>query len=271
MNKLTLAVNGKRISYTDTNVDKPCILYIHGNSLSSETFQNQFSDSNLASKFRLIALDMLGYGDSDRASNPEQEYNFNSQSYLVGEFIEELKLTDVILVGHSLGGNIAIEVAKQINNVKAIVLLGSPVAEKPMSQEMYLPNEAIPFFFTPDLTEDNIKMLVYALYRNSIDVPQWNIKIIKQSDPLTRAYILTPIMSGDYDDQFIALKQLDIPVAVFHGQNEQLVNIDYLQKTIVPKQWKNKIHVIENGGHMFFFENATYFNSQLERFVKSVL
>ena len=270
MHQSIIKISGNDIAYYDTKSGNQAVLFIHGNSLSADTFKNQFSDSVLKGHFRLIALDMLGYGNSGRSRNPEQDYTFNNQSNLIVKFIEELKLEGVILLGHSFGGNIAIEVAKKCNKIKALALLASPIAEKPMSQHMFLPHQAIPLFFKTELTSSKAHELSKSIFAEGAEIPEFISKIIINTDPLTRAYVLAPIKTGNYDDQLITLKQLSIPLAVFHGANDQLANFDYLQKTIIPGQWQNKVHIIENGGHMFFYENATDFNSLLERFINSI-
>lgn len=271
MNYFTIELLGSQIAYADTMELKPCILFIHGNSLSSAVFIKQFEDSKLSNQFRLIALDMLGYGDSDRSKQPDKGYLFPTQVNLVVAFMKALKLSNVILAGHSFGGNVAIECAKKSDKILGLALLGSPIAEKPMSPEMFLPCPAIPLFFKSDMSDEERNFLSASLFRTDAPTLGNVIEILKKSDPFTRAFVMSVIMSGDYEDQLVSLKELNIPVASFHGGEEQLVNLAYLQKTMVPTQWENKVHVIAKGGHMFFYENPTDFNGLLARFAKDTL
>ncbi|MBI9068201.1 MAG: alpha/beta hydrolase [Salinivirgaceae bacterium] len=271
MKYYAITLLGQSIAYADTSDDKSTILFIHGNSLSSKTFQKQFDDASLNRQFRLIALDMLGYGESDRSKNPEKDYGFYAQADLVVSFIEALKLSEVILVGHSLGGNIAIEVANRCDKVNALALLASPLAEKPMSQEMYLPHPALSYFFTPYLDDNAIAELVRALYKPGTGIPDWNVEVVKKSDPLSRAHLLAPVLSGEYTDQLITLQKMKLPVASIIGEYDLLANPDYIKSTVVETLWQNKVHEIKDGGHMLFYENAPAFNQLLVEFAKHVL
>lgn len=271
MDYSTIELFGKQISYLDTKELKPCILFIHGNSLSSAVFKKQFEDDQLTNAYRLVALDMLGYGESARAKEPEKDYSLFGQVDLVLAFMEELKLSDVILVGHSFGGNISIECAKKTDKVKGLALLGSPVAENPMSQEMFIPHPALPLFFKPELSDEEIALLSSGLFGKGAFIPEFVEMVIKKSDPLTRAYVMSVIATGAYDDQYVALKEMDIPVASFHGNKDQLVNLAYLQKTIVPRHWKEKVQIVNGGGHMFFYENPNELNAALSQFANDTL
>ncbi|RLA00888.1 MAG: alpha/beta hydrolase, partial [Gammaproteobacteria bacterium] len=70
MNKLIETKVGK-IAITESGSGETCLLFIHGNSSSKSVFSKQLS-SDLAKKYRLIALDLPGHGDSDNALNPQQ-------------------------------------------------------------------------------------------------------------------------------------------------------------------------------------------------------
>lgn len=58
----------------------------------------------LRNRFRCVAVDLRGWGKSDR---PADDYSFFAQADDVQGVIESLNLKDFVLVGHSMGGKIA--------------------------------------------------------------------------------------------------------------------------------------------------------------------
>ncbi len=85
------------------------VLFIHGNSASGGAFERQMTDQNFAQ--RMIAIDLPGHGQSENAQNPEKTYSFGGYGNTLIEFLDSLKLSNVVIVGWSLGGHIAIRPA----------------------------------------------------------------------------------------------------------------------------------------------------------------
>lgn len=115
---------------TETSSNKPVLLFLHGNSLCAEVFVKQFNDAQLLAKFRLIAVDLPGHGFSSHS--PTSEYSFEGYANAILQLIVSLNLANIILVGHSLGGHVAMQlVAKELNKqankrITGLVTSGSP-------------------------------------------------------------------------------------------------------------------------------------------------
>lgn len=77
---------------------------IHGFGASLETWHDVYP--TLKTRYRVVRLDLKGHGFS---SKPEdEEYSLDDQARLVIAFISKLGLKRVVLVGHSLGGGVAL-------------------------------------------------------------------------------------------------------------------------------------------------------------------
>lgn len=102
-----VAIDGNRIHYIDEGEGQP-ILFIHGLGAQFHQFRqplfHHFPDG-----FRLIALDRPGSGYSRRARGAGG--TLTEQATVIRRFIETLKLERPLLVGHSLGGAIALATA----------------------------------------------------------------------------------------------------------------------------------------------------------------
>ena len=97
-----VVINGGLVHYEAFGRGRP-ILFIHG-WLGSWRYWMATMES-LAVEYRVYALDLWGFGDSDKA---ERRFNMKDYVNLVEVFVEELGLEDPLLVGHSLGAIIAI-------------------------------------------------------------------------------------------------------------------------------------------------------------------
>lgn len=79
----------------------------------------------LATRFRVIAVDLMGYGDSDM---PEQHLMIADHAQRLKEFTDGLGLTGVRLAGHHTGANVVLEYAASYpETVDALVLSGPAV------------------------------------------------------------------------------------------------------------------------------------------------
>lgn len=102
-----MTVHGDRVAYRDEGSGE-AILLIHGMGGSSKTWSGVIP--LLAEKYRVIAPDLLGHGQSDK---PRGDYSVGAFAVLLRDLLDELGVTRVTVVGHSLGGGVAMQFAHQ--------------------------------------------------------------------------------------------------------------------------------------------------------------
>ena len=94
-------VGRMRLHYLDWGTkDRHPILFLHGGGLNAHTWD--LVCLMLRDRYHCIALDQRGHGDSEW--EPTADYRFDAQVADLEGFIEKLKLTRPLLVGHSMGG-----------------------------------------------------------------------------------------------------------------------------------------------------------------------
>nr|WP_225938721.1 alpha/beta hydrolase [Kovacikia minuta] len=97
----------------------PVLVFLHGSWEDSSQWLPVIE--HLSSEFHCFAPDLLGFGESEC---PKVHYSIEYQVECLAEYLEALKLKQVYLVGHSLGGWIAASYAlKYLDQVNGIVLL----------------------------------------------------------------------------------------------------------------------------------------------------
>jgi alpha-beta hydrolase superfamily lysophospholipase len=85
---------------------KPAILWIHGYSQCRLSWDNQFENEDLVSKFHMISLDLRGHGLSDKLSDPAAFQDGKIWAEDIRAVISTLRLNKLVLVGWSYGGHI---------------------------------------------------------------------------------------------------------------------------------------------------------------------
>ena len=116
-----LQVDGTRIRYIDVGRGAPVVL-LHGLGASMYAWRRNLA-AVAAAGFRVIAFDNRGFGLSDKPSAP---YDNAAYARLVIALMDSLRLTDAVLVGHSMGGEIAAQVAIEYPaRVRGLVVVGS--------------------------------------------------------------------------------------------------------------------------------------------------
>ena len=121
MSELTyLELHGDRIAYRDTG-QGPALLLIHGMAGSSATWEA--ITPQLAKKYRVIAPDLLGHGES---AKPRGDYSLGAFAALLRDLLDELGVHRATVIGQSLGGGIAMQFAYQHReHCERLALIGS--------------------------------------------------------------------------------------------------------------------------------------------------
>lgn len=115
-----LDLHGEQVAYLDEGSGE-VILLLHGIAGSSQTWHGLIRP--LSRKHRVLAPDLLGHGNSTK---PRSDYSLGAFSVLVRDLLDQLGVTRATIVGHSLGGGIAMQfVYQHPDYVERLVLIGS--------------------------------------------------------------------------------------------------------------------------------------------------
>ncbi len=103
-----LSADGVPIYYSVDGIGSPAILFIHGWSCDRSYWEAQMT--SFRTDHKVVAVDLAGHGESGRGRT-----NYTNESFAndVLAVIDHLGLDKVVLVGHSMGGVVMIEVARK--------------------------------------------------------------------------------------------------------------------------------------------------------------
>jgi pimeloyl-ACP methyl ester carboxylesterase len=270
MKQKKVSIKGKNIFYYESRDNGHPVVFVHGMSSSASIFIRQLIDSVLSYQFRFIAMDLPGYGNSDASDNPENDYTISGLSNFLIDFCTELKLKDAVYVGHNTGGNVIIEAFDKLVNPLGVAMLGSVPFSNPVTNEMFLKKSFFETFAKPGMDDSEVHQFAALLVEEKTKYPEFIPEIIRKADLKTREFLFKSIMNGDYKDQIEIIKNIKVPVAVYFGELDQIINFDYLNSIDIPAIWRTIIQIIKDTGHIFFYESPADFNVSFESYLHTV-
>ncbi len=114
----TIPMSWGEMAYLDSGSSMPPLLFLHGTGCDASDWIPV--TKRLARNQRCIALDFRGHGQS---TVPTQPFTLTDLADDVSHLADNLGLHELVIVGHSLGGMVAMEVARRSSCVGGLVLL----------------------------------------------------------------------------------------------------------------------------------------------------
>lgn len=266
-----LNVNGLRLHYLDWgNSRLQPMLLLHGFMAHAHVWDN-FALS-FRTQFHIIALDQRGHGESQWVE--EGSYSIYDHFSDIANFIEMLKLKDLVLIGHSMGGrNAILYTACNSHNVERLILVdarpcSNPIASRALKHLLiHLPLQAISL--------DEVVQEVHAIYpylswkicqhianygfKQMPDgkfVPKYDMRMIEQ----------TKRSGYDIEDLWFFIKNIACPTLVVRGEKSPFLSKKVAQKMcrLIPKA---ELEEISESTHLPAQENPKAFNRVISHFL----
>ena len=115
-----LDLHGERVAYLDEGQGE-VILLLHGMAGSSQTWRSVMRP--LSRKYRVVAPDLLGHGNS---AKPRSDYSLGAFAVFLRDLLDELGVAQATIVGHSLGGGVAMQfIYQHPDYCQRLILIGS--------------------------------------------------------------------------------------------------------------------------------------------------
>jgi pimeloyl-ACP methyl ester carboxylesterase len=106
---MALSPDGVAIAYEDHGAGSPTLVLVHGWSCDRTYWEGQIAD--LSSSNRVVAVDLAGHGES---GVNRDDWTIESFGRDVAAVANALELEDMVLVGHSMGGDVILEAARSL-------------------------------------------------------------------------------------------------------------------------------------------------------------
>ena len=248
------------------------VLLIHGNSSCRGVFRHQL-ESQLTTKYRLIAFDLPGHGDSENAPDPHRSYTLPGFADAASDLLGSMGISEVIVCGWSLGGHIAMEMLSRFSGVRGLVLMGAP----PISKQNGMNNMAEGFKARPTAglagkavwSIEDAESFVTGLFGSSAE--PFLFQAAQRADGRFRPRMFEASREGLGVDQRKTVEATTIPIAVINGSEDPVVRLDYFDTVAFPNLCTGRCSRLRGLGHAPFWEGPEVFNPLLEKYLSSSL
>ena len=263
-------INDAKIKLYDSGTDSDhTLIFLHG--VPGQISNWKYQIAYFKDKYRVVAFDLRGYGESDKPPRISLEEHLND----LDKIIEELSIekSKAFLIGHSYGCIVALEYAVR-NNIAGLALIG-PVAEFKadfMDKIIwYLPPLVWKkLFFT-------MNPLTIRLYRKMFFSPSTDDKVFNDFVKDNKEYIegLPPHVYR-YTKYLVGYKvgeetsKINTPTLIIVGEDDKVTPPTHATK--IHSLIKNSIlKIIPGAGHLILYEKPNEINNLIEEFIDNII
>ncbi len=216
----TIAVDDHLIHYIQTgNPDKPTLFFVHGSPGSWDAYKQYLADTLLLKKYRMIAIDRPGFGNS----NFGKSENLATQSKISEALLSKIdNHKPIVLIGHSYGGPLIVKMATEFHKrYQHLVILAGAIDPNAENSEIW----------RQVLMANPIRYFIPGAMRPANDELWWlkyDLVLMKPN-----------------------LKNITCDITIIHGTKDQLVpysNVAFINATFVNAKSIQTI-AIENANH----------------------
>lgn len=258
-----LVSNNVRIDYTDTGTGDTTLLFVHGWCINKTYWEKQVA--YFGKRYRVVTIDLPGFGKSGKNRKVWDTATYGRD---IKNVIEQLKLKNVVLVGHSMAGDIILQGAVDApENVLALVGVDNfksvGVASKDSVKDKKDYDEAM------TAMKKNFKAVAFDWFNKQL--------FYKTTGKAIRERILNDVAHSDsaiaiaaltWDTNFSESKEL-----LKLKKKLYLINSDYMPTDttgLVKKNIPYMLLEVHDTGHFPMIEKPDDFNRQLDKVLADI-
>lgn len=244
------------------------IVFLHGLGGSQSTWANVLGD--FAETYRVAAIDLPGHGASDKPVSENGNYAIASLAHAVAQVIEKLELSPAIVVGHSLGGAVALQLAfERPKLLRGLVLVDSAGLGPEISDELLDRVEAVP-------SREEARRLLELFFQNPRFILDRGVDEMYASrsapgaDEAVKAIAAHAFSRSGQQVNFLdRINQLEVPVLILWGELDRVVPATQAMAASIalPTAW---LEIFEGVGHVPQIEAAQAFAAITRRWLESL-
>jgi pimeloyl-ACP methyl ester carboxylesterase len=242
--------------YEEHGKGKP-VLLIHGFGASSFTWRHLIPE--LAKSYRVIAVDLKGFGQSDKPF--DEHYSVLDQAELIAQLIEDKDLRDLTIVGHSFGGGVALRLAIAANQrlggrISRLVLLDSiaypqqiPVAFRLLDMPVV---SQVGMRMVPPTVQTRVALKIAYFDDSKIDdetVEMYSAPLKTAAGKNAIIHSARQIVPDDINELPELYKTITLPTLILWCDHDRIVPLDVgikLRRTLP----NSTLRLVQSCGHM---------------------
>lgn len=254
--------NDVNIAFTDTGKGDTTLLFLHGWAINKEYWASQVT--YFSKKYRVVTIDLPGFGQSGKNRD---KWDTDTYSSDINTVINVLNLKKVILIGHSMSGDIALQ-ATVDNPNRIIALVGIDNFKNVGAPQN--PDTKKDYAAAISLMKQNFKKIAFQYFNQSL--------FSQTTSPAIKKRILHDVAQTDSTIAIASMEQQDIGFNEITrlkkaGRKLYLINSDVtptITKYMAAQNIPFQIYYTKGTGHYAMIENPKEFNSLLDEIIADI-
>lgn len=271
------ALKNPSIAYIEAGQGEQTIIMVHG--LASNAGFWRYNIAELAKKYHVIAVDLPGYGKSQKDYYP---YSMTFYADQIKRLADHLGLKQFIYIGHSMGGQIGITFALKYPSSLSKLILASPAGfEEFQTGEGDWLRSVMTVNGVKKTTEEGIRRNLATNFYSWNEKWEWMVeercRMAKAKEFEPFCYAVVRSVNGMLDEPtFDKVSGISVPTLVIYGQNDGLIPNPYLHPGFTCDVFEPGAKTLANCktvqipecGHMLMIEHPETFNQTVLNFLQ---
>lgn len=262
----TIALDGVSIHYVDRGQGPPLVL-IHG--LGGSICNFRYNIPVLSQHLRVVAPDLKGFGYSERPATGD--YSLTAQARLVGELMDRLGIPRAAVLGHSMGGAIALRLAATWpEKVDRLILVGSAPPDRMVPRFVASPPLPSLLRLGTALVLHQPRLREIVLRQGFYDSAFLSPEMLEEFRSLSRirgsTNAIVSLLSEAAREEPFDLSRVRQPVLLLWGRHDRWPSLR-LARWLADQIPDARLKVIERARHMVLEERAEEANEAILSFL----
>ena len=265
-----VVVNGQMVHVEVRGRGEPLVL-VHG--LGGSTYTWRLVTPQLSRRFRTVAVDLNGFGFTERPTAKEA-YSRTGQLDLLTGVMDALGIESAHFIGHSYGGGLVLTLAHQRpERVRSIVAVDSTTPEWAATgrRKQRFAAPVVPLFVRSLMLRPGhiASALRRSFYNDELVVPDLveSYRERLRVEGVSRTFFNLARPHGELEDlKEVPLEELQQPVLVLWGREDRVIEVDVGRERTAPIP-RSRFVVLPECGHLPMEEQPEAFLAEVEAFL----
>jgi pimeloyl-ACP methyl ester carboxylesterase len=257
-------IRDTEIAYIQAGKGDTTLLFLHGWCINKEYWKNQID--HFSKRYMVVAIDLPGFGNSGKNLT---DWSFENYASYINEFIIKQKLKNVIMIGHSMSGDLLliadVQYPASVIGIVGIDNLQRPGA--PMSEDQKLSNNVFFSMLEKNYTQTVTDFTRTALFPRNADSTALNrvTNDFVKSDSVIATKVLRALVDVTQQERDL-MQQLSHKLYLINSDLSTTF-IDSLQKYC---KRSASVEYVKGTGHYPMIEKPEAFNEKLKNVIDSI-